>query len=126
VFARYFNDIVEEISQEELSDETRENYDKVLASIDAGFQEKTDIHRVTKIDRAELDNTIAVMLDYGMIEALRQGGKTAVARGAAKVLYIRKEKPEVHELTYEIDDDEDPDEMAAGYAFPAMALRMAG
>lgn len=108
-YARFFADVVEEIEQEKLSDDTRSNYDKVYAAIDAGMCEHNDCRRATGLGSDEFDLTISAMLDFEMIEVFYQGGKTETARGARKKLYRRREKQDVDDLTYEIDDDVDDD-----------------
>ncbi len=105
-FARLFNDVVEELEGENLSETLRDGYAKIFAAIDLGFTEHTDLQRASKMAKDEFDATLTQMLDYGMVEPFRQGGKTEVARGAAKILYRRVEKEEVRELEYELVADE--------------------
>ncbi len=102
-FARLFNDIVEEIEGESLSETILAAQDKILASIDLGYSEATDLQRVSGLVKDEFDATIAVMLDYNSIEAVKQGGKTEQARGAAKVLYRRPIVEAKPELEYVLD-----------------------
>lgn len=108
-YARFFEDIVEELEGEKISEQTRANYDRVLEAIDAGYSEKSDLQRALSMNRDEFNHTIAVMLDYRMIEAFQQGGKTDQARGAAKIIYRRVEKipdeplPELEYVEMEFD-----------------------
>ncbi len=106
-YARYFEDVVEELELEKISDSTRTNYERIFAAIDSGSCEKTDLLRATGMNRDEFSHAIAVMLDYGMIEAFQQGGKTEVARGAQKTIYRRAavESEPVKELEYEFVDE---------------------
>lgn len=101
-FASFFEDVIEELEVAKISDRTRTGYDVILSAIDRGLGEKTDLQRAANMSREEFSHTIAVMLDYGMIEAVQQGGKTEAARGAAKVIYRRCERldQEVSELEY--------------------------
>lgn len=96
-FARYFNAIVEEIEESELSSDTQDAQASILCAIDQGYQEEVQIQKRTSIGRELLKHTIAVMLDYGVVESFHQGGKTDVARGARKLLYRRPEKPVTRE-----------------------------
>jgi hypothetical protein len=105
-FASYFNDIVEELEQEKLSESTRGHYDRILDAVDRGFMEKSELQKAAGMDRDPFEATIALMLDYDMIEAVKQGGKTEAARGASKLLYRRKERVVVEELHYEPVADE--------------------
>jgi predicted HTH domain antitoxin len=103
-FGSYFEDVVEEIEGLQISAATRSNYERILAAIDLGVQEQNELRIATSLGHAEFDAAIACMLDYGMIRATRQGGKTDVARGAAKTIYRRAEKgPDAAaELEYEM------------------------
>ncbi len=101
-FARLFNDVVEELEGESLSETLLADQEKILAAIDLGYAEATDLQRASGLPKDEFDAAIAVMLDYSSIEAVKQGGKTDQARGAAKIIYRRVEKPEVLELEYEM------------------------
>lgn len=112
-FAAYFESIAIDIEDEIRSASVQHNYDKIFAAIDAGADidnrnrqcaEKTDIQRITGIPWPEFNDTIAHMLDYGMIEAVKQGGKTEGARGARKILFRRVEK-QTGDLDFEIDED---------------------
>lgn len=87
-FATYFLDVVEELESLDLSDQTREAYDNVLAAIRMGLTEFAQIQAKTKYPKDFLEHAIATMLDYNMIYAISQGGKTDVARGARKTLYF--------------------------------------
>ena len=101
-FARFFTDVVEELELDKMSDSTRSHYDVILTAIDSGLCEKTDLQKASGLGRDEFTYAIAVMLDYDMIDAVSQGGKTDAARGAAKTIYRRKEKSadDVRELEY--------------------------
>lgn len=108
---RYLSDIVEELAQTELSDDTRESMDRILAAIRNGFSEHTDCRKASGLDSDHFDVTITNMLDYEMIAILLQGGKHDEARGARKKIYTVVDRPmpepkdEDDDLEYEPIDD---------------------
>lgn len=105
--ARYLADVIEEMAQEDLSDTTRANYDRILAAINAGDAEHNDCRKASGLPVTEFEHTIAVMLDYKMIEVFYQGGKTDTARGARKKIYrVCEAQPDTEDLTYEMFDEE--------------------
>ena len=109
-FAAYFETISFEIEDERRADTVRPYQEKILRHLDTyDCVEKTNLQRLTDIPIKEFNDVIATMLDLNMIEAVQQGGKTDVARGARKTLYKRKERIE-GELTYELDPDDDDQE----------------
>lgn len=108
-FARYFNDVIEEIESEGITDEARSNYEKVFAAIAAGMCEHSDCRRTAGLDHRTFEFTIATMLDFGMIEAYDQGGKTEAARGARKKLYRKTEQQPKDAGESHVDDSDDED-----------------
>jgi len=108
----HFEYIKDELVEDNLADETRDRYEQILNAIDAGdekgegigIRERSDLQRVTGIPWLEFNQTITIMLDTGMIEAVLQGGKTDAARGARKTLYKRKQQSD-GDLHYERDPD---------------------
>lgn len=87
-FKSYFLDVVEEIESMELSDQTRAAYDVILSAIRLGYNDHAQLQAKTGYKKDFFENAIAAMLDYRMIYAIDQGGKTDVARGARKTLYF--------------------------------------
>lgn len=90
----YFQAVVDELEELELSSDTLEAQEKIIAAIGMGYQTRAEIQNKTKIENALLDHALAVLLDYSQIYAVDQGGKTDGARGARKTLYKLTEQPE--------------------------------
>ena len=86
-FARYFNAVVDEMEELELADEALDAKEKILSAIRAGYQTFSEIQLKTKIESDFLNYTLSLLLDYGDIGAVEQGGKNETARGARKILY---------------------------------------
>lgn len=93
-FARYISPMIEELTEEELSDNTRESYKLIFDAIDLGYQTLPQLLAKTRLEKDVLEHTLSQMLDYKMLEATRQGGKTLTARGAPNTLYQRREVTE--------------------------------
>lgn len=107
-FAAYFNDVVEELESMDLSNETRDNYDRILEAIKLGYQTKDVIASTTGIAGAKLDNIIALMVDYNMIEPKKEIKKTEAARGATKTIYVLVEAAEAgDDAWFEIEEERD-------------------
>lgn len=100
---RFLTDVVEELAQTELSDDTREAMEKITSAIRRGFSEHTDCRRASGLDWDHFDVTITHLLDYGMIEVKYQGGKHDEARGARKKIYVITDRP----MPEPKDDDDD-------------------
>ena len=92
----------------------RKHFEKIFAAIDAGtvggetgIREKGDLQKVTKIPWTEFNDAITRLTVMNKIEAVQQGGKTAEARGARKVLYRRRVKDDSDgELSYVMDPED--------------------
>lgn len=109
-FASYFETISFEIEDELRADVVRPHQEKILKFLDTyECVEKANLQRLTEIPAKEFNDVIATMLDLNMIEAVTQGGKTDVARGARKTLFKRKLRAD-GELTYELDPEDDDDQ----------------
>ncbi|MGC2239141.1 MAG: helix-turn-helix domain-containing protein [Pyrinomonadaceae bacterium] len=88
-YKRYLDDVVNEITEENLSDETREAVERVLQATDYGHQTRAKISEKTKIKGALLDHVLTHCLEYKLLEIYLQGGKTDGARGARNTGYRR-------------------------------------
>lgn len=102
---RYVQDVIEEVAQEQLSDETRDHYERVFMAVDAGNAEIGDCRRAVGIDTSKFDFVIGTMADYGLISFYEQGGKTNTARGGRKKLIriLKRDLRPVSDLVHESD-----------------------
>lgn len=109
---QYLTDIIEEMGQEELRDETVADRDRVMNAIRLGYSEHNDCRTATGISHDRFDLIIADLLDYKNIIVVPQGGKHEEARGARKKIYeiIEQVMPDV-----EIDDDLDYEPVDDGW-----------
>jgi ParB-like chromosome segregation protein Spo0J len=118
-FAGIFQGVVFDLTEDELSGMKGENAKKLLAVIDAGtvdgetgLRERVDLQKLAKITWAEFNDAMTYLLDYGLVEALEQGGKTDAARGARKTIYRRSAKEVPGELTYTAENaDDEPEDV---------------
>lgn len=95
-FNRYASAVIEEIEELDAMDDIHEGYGKILLAIDAGYREFAQIAKFTGLPRDILQFEIERLLDGKSIEEIAQGGKTAMARGAAKKLYQRRAVVEIY------------------------------
>lgn len=95
-YKRFFEDIVEELEADDFSEDYRDARDRILRAVDLGYQTEREIQDKTKIETKFLKYCLSVMLEYGVIIAAEQGGKTDAARGQRKTLFVRaaSAKPE--------------------------------
>jgi DNA-binding transcriptional ArsR family regulator len=107
-FAHYFDSVVEELEEMDMADDTREAYDLIQDAVDRGFQEETQIVKITKLSKDVVRHALTLMVDNGLLETIQQGGKTETARGARKTLYRTAEKKE---LEYVFEDAEKAEEL---------------
>lgn len=91
-FARYLQNAIDEMNELEVADELHEIDAKIMEAIKAGFQTDTDIIRRTGLSKEEFRFSIDLLRTNGFVEAVAQGGKTEVARGARKTLWQIVEK----------------------------------
>jgi ParB-like chromosome segregation protein Spo0J len=88
-YKRYLDDVINEITEENLSDETRDAVEQVLLATDYGYQTKAKIREKTKYSGDFLEHVLTHCLSYNLLEIYRQGGKTDGARGASNTGYRR-------------------------------------
>ena len=125
-YARYINPIIDEFTEEQLSDSTREAYEQILDACDLGYQTFAQLQQKTKFSRDFLHHAVSQMLDYHLIEAVRQGGKTLEARGAANTLYRRRVREDGEQAAEYIYHDEKVDpELSGGDHQPFIDLTAA-
>jgi len=113
-FSRYIYSVVEEIEELEVADIVRDDFEKILSAIDAGYQHEADIARYTGLDRKLLKEHLKSLEDYEKIETVPQGGKTIMARGASKQLWQRKP---IKNQVGKNNDGEDEDEFSPSTKF---------
>lgn len=93
---RYIQSVLDEIEELGIQADVLEDYELILAAIDAGFQTEADIlkfvRRSSDINMGILRYEMLMLTSGGAIEQVPQGGKTAQARGQVKMLWQRKVK----------------------------------
>lgn len=104
---RYLTDVIEELGQNELGEETTAAVERVLNAIRNGNSEHNDCRNAANVTRDQFDIVIMHLIDYSRIRVLHQGGKHDQARGARKKIY-EIIKHEIPDPAFDDDDEDEP------------------
>ena len=88
-YGRYCQAMIEDIQDSQIAGQTDQIYDSLLEAIDSGLHTLSELGKATGFEKEILLHLLELMADNNIVEPVTQGGKTAMARGSRKTLWMR-------------------------------------